>query len=228
MTGVLGGARGLLSGVLLASVLASPVSGGEISISPAEKLLFQTNHLANVSPGARLLYEFRKSGSAEPAFDDSVEIKVRAAADGSKGVSVAFFTHARRVEFPEVTHAEGNPVLLYVLERDIHEMQRLTKGRSGYFRKAIRLALARSARLTETEVSHGGRSVRATEVTITPYIDDPLKDRIGRYAGKIYVFTLSSEIPGGLYSVRTTVPPAAGAKEGPLIDERLRFVRLAR
>ena len=40
---------------------------------------------------------------------------------------------------------EGNPVLLYFLERDIREMERLTGGKSGYFRKAIRLALARSA-----------------------------------------------------------------------------------
>jgi hypothetical protein len=221
-------ARRLLGGVLLAAALTSPVSGGEDSISPAEKLLFQTDHLANVIPGARLLYEFRKSGSAEPAFDDRVEIRVQAAADGSKGVSVAFFTRARRVEFPEVTHAEGNPVLLYLLERDTHEMERLTRGKSGYFRKAIRLALARAARVTETQVSYGGRSVRATEVTIAPYVDDPLKDRIGRYAGKIYAFTLSSEIPGGIYSVRTTVPPTSGAKEEPLIDERLRFVRLAR
>ena len=225
---MLRGSRGWLGGVLLAAVLTSPVSSGEEAISPAEKLLFQTDHLGNVAPAARLVYEFRKSGSAEPAFDDSVEIRVRAAADGGKSASVAFFTNSRRIEFPEVTRAEGNPVLLYLLERDIHEMERLTKGKSGYFRKAIRLALARSARLTETQVSYGGRTVRATDVAITPYVDDPLKDRIGRYAGKIYVFTLSAEIPGGIYSVRTTVPPAGGAKEVPLIDERLRFVRLVR
>ena len=220
-------ARLLAGGALIVAMLASAGLRAQDQISAAEKLLFQTDHFKNVASAATLRYEFRKSGSAERGFDDSVEIRVRTA-EGAKRASVVFFTNTRNVDFPEVVRPEGNPVLLYFLERDIREMERLTKGKSGYFRKAIRLALARSARLTETQVSYGGRTVPATDITITPYVDDPLKDRIGRYAGKIYIFTLSAEIPGGIYSVRTTVPPAGGAKEGPLIDERLRFVRLAR
>ncbi len=124
---------------------------------------------------------------------------------------------------------EGNPLLLYFLERDIREMQRLTGGKPGYFRKAIRLALAHPARVAQTQVSHGGKVLAASEITIAPYLDDPLKDRIGRYVGKTYVFTLCAEVPGGIYSLRTTVPSAAGgAKEVPLIEERLRFVRMTR
>src|SRR5215475_9104024 len=99
----------------------------------------------------------------------------------------------------------------------------------GYFRKAIRLALARSANVAKVSVSFEGRSVAAQEITITPYVDDPLKDRIGRYASKIYVFTLSADVPGGIYGIRTVVPgPAAAAKAAPLIEERMRFVRLVR
>jgi hypothetical protein len=108
-------------------------------------------------------------------------------------------------------------------------MERLTGGKPGYFRKAIRLALARSARVAQTHVSHGGRALTASEITIAPYLDDPLKDRIGRYAGKTYVFTLSPEVPGGIYSLHTIVPsPVGGAKQVPLIEERLRFVRITR
>jgi hypothetical protein len=221
-------ARSLARGALLLAALASPGSSAQDQISAAEKLLFQTDHLRNVTPAATLLYEFRKSGSAETAFDDTVEVRVRAA-DGAKSVSVAFFSNERKIDFPEVTRSEGNPVLLYFLERDLREMERLTRGKPGYFRKAIRLALARSARVAQTQVAHGGKVFAASEITIAPYLDDPLKDRIGRYAGKTYVFTLSAEIPGGIYSLRTTVPsPAGGAKEAPLIEERLRFVRLTR
>ena len=146
-----------------------------------------------------------------------------------KRVSVAFFTNERKIDFPEVTRPEGNPLLLYFLERDIREMQRLTGGKPGYFRKAIRLALARSARVAQMQVSLGGKGLPASEITIAPYVDDPLKDRIGRYAGKTYVFTLSPDIPGWIYSMRTTVPsPAGGVKEAPLIEEQLRFVRVTR
>jgi hypothetical protein len=221
-------ARLLAGGALVVAMVASAGLRAQDPISAAEKLLFQTDHFKNVASAATLRYEFRKSGSAETGFDDSVEIRVRTA-EGAKRASVVFFTNTRNVDFPEVVRPEGNPVLLYFLERDIREMERLTKGKSGYFRKAIRLALARSARLTETQVSYGGRTVPATDITITPYVDDPLKDRVGRYAGKIYIFTLSAEIPGGIYSLHTIVPsPAGGAKEVPLIEERLRFVRIIR
>jgi hypothetical protein len=219
-------ARLLAGGALIVAMLASPGLRAQDQISAAEKLLFQTDHLKNVA--ATLRYEFRKSGSAESGFDDSVEIRVRTA-DGAKRASVVFFTNTRNVDFPEVVRPEGNPVLLYFLERDIREMERLTRGKSGYFRKAIRLALARSARVRQTQVTHGGRTLPATEITITPYLDDPLKNRIGTYAGKTYVFTLSPEIPGGIYSLHTIVPsPVGGAKEVPLIEERLRFVRITR
>ena len=198
-------------------------------ISEAETLLFLTDHLKNVVPPATLSYEYKKSGSAEAGFDDTVQIRVRAAGDGAKVVSVTFFTRERQVALPDVAKPEGNPALLYFLEHDIREMERRTGGKAGYFRKAIRLALARSATLAKTTVSFGGRDFAAQEITITPYVDDPLKDRIGKYATKIYVFTLSTDVPGGIYGVRTVVPsPAAAANAAPLIEERLRFVRLGR
>ncbi len=218
--------RAIVGGAVLAIGLAAAPASAEERISEAEKLLFLTDHLGNVAPPATLSYEFRRTGSAEPKFDDTVQIQVRAARDGAKVVSVAFFTRERRIELPDVAKPEGNPVLLYFLERDIREMERLTGGKAGYFRKAIRLALARSATVAATTLSFAGRTLPAREISITPYVDDPLKARIGRYATKIYVFTLSADIPGGVYSVRTTVPsPAGGTKQAPLIEERLRLLR---
>jgi hypothetical protein len=221
-------ARSLAGGALIVAMLASPGLRAQDQISAAEKLLFQTDHFKNVASAATLRYEFRKSGSAESGFDDSVEIQVRTA-HGAKRASVVFFTNTRNVDFPEVVRPEGNPVLLYFLERDIREMERLTGGKSGYFRRAIRLALARSARVARTGVSFGGRERTANEITVVPYADDPLKDRIGKYASKTYVFTLSGEVPGGVYSVRTFVPSPEGSSNGaPLLEERLTLMGKAR
>jgi hypothetical protein len=223
----------LVGGVSLAiwataAGLATSAASAQERISAAETLLFQTDHLKNVAPPATLAYAFSKSGSEETGFDDTVELRIRSV-DGAKRVSVAFFSAERNIAFPEVTGAEGNPVLLSFLERDIHEMQRLTGGKSGYFRKAIRLALARSASVAKTRLSYAGRELAAKEITITPYVADPLKDRIGRYASKTYVFTLSAAVPGGVYGVRSFVPsPAATPNEAPLLEERLRFVRIAK
>jgi hypothetical protein len=221
-------ARALFSGAFFALGLAAPGAGAQGGLSEAETLLFQTDHLKNVPASATLVYAFRKTGSAETGFDDTVEIRIRVAG-GVKRVSVAFLTGERKIAFPEVARAEGNPVLLYFLERDIREMGRLTGGKPGYFRKAIRMALARSARVAKTELSFGGRGLAAREVAVTPYAEDPLKDRIGKYAAKTYVFILSADVPGGVYSVRSFAPPPAGApNETPLIEERLSFVRVAK
>lgn len=224
----------LLRGALLALAaatagLATSGASGQDRISEAETLLFQTDHLKNVAPPATLSYAFRKTGSAETGFDDTVELRVRMR-DGAKHASVAFFRAERKTACPEVTRAEGNPVLLCFLERDIREMERLTGGKSGYFRRAIRLALARSAKVARTRLSAAGRELAAREITITPYAEDPLKDRIGKYASKTYVFTLSAAVPGGVYSVRAFVPvPADAANDPPpLIEERLSFVRIAK
>lgn len=215
--------RALLWGAFLVLGLAGTQLSAQDLISEAETLLFQTDHLKNVAPPGTLSYAFRKSGSAEPGFDDTVALRVRAV-DGAKSAFVVFFTGGRKIEFPEVTHAEGNPVLLCFLERDIREMQRLTGGKPGYFRKAIRMALAQSASVAKTALSG---SLGATQVTITPYVNDPLKDRIGKYASKAYVFTLSADVPGGISSLRTYVPPLGGAPgDPPLIEERLSFARV--
>lgn len=198
------------------------------AISEAETLLFLTDHLKNVVPAATLSYAFKKTGSAETSLDDTVALRVRGSGD-AKRVSVAFFTGKRKINYPEVAHAEGNPVLLHFLERDIREMERLTGGRSPYFRKAIRLALAHSARVAKTRLSLNGRDVAVSEVTVTPYMDDPHRVQLGKYASKTYIFTLGAEVPGGVYSVRTFVPSAAGAaSDVPLIEERLSFVRVVK
>ena len=220
--------RTLLRGAFLAVGLAASGAGAQDRVSAAERLLFQTNHLKNVAPPATLSYAFRKTGSAETGFDDAVELQVRGRG-GAKRVSVGYFTAERNIAFPEVSGAEGNPVLLCFLERDIREMERLTGGKSGYFRRAIRMALAGSAKVSPTKLSFSGRQLAASEITVTPYAEDPLKERFGKYATKTYVFTLSAAVPGGVYSMRAFVPPAPDAANDapPLIEERLSFVRIA-
>ena len=214
----------LLRGAFIAIGLATPAAGAQDTVSAAEELLFQTDHLKNVAPPATLSYAFRKAGSEETGFDDTVGLRVRAL-NGAKQASVTFLSAERRTACPEVTRAEGNPVLLCFLERDIREMQRLTGGKSGYFRRAIRLALARSARVARTRLSFGGRELAANEITVIPYAEDPLRDRIGKYATKTYVFTLSAEVPGGVHSVRSFVPsPEGTSNDVPLLDERLTLV----
>ena len=196
------------------------------AISPAETLLFQTNHLQNVRAPLTLAYGFHKGGSLEPGFDDRVEVIL---ADGKPAgkpsVTMQFLSGARQRQTPDVENPEGNPALLGFLEHDIAEMQRLTGGSRNYFRKRIRLALAETAQVRPTHFTWSGKAVDGREVSIEPYRNDPLAQRFERFIPKRYTFVISAQVPGGVYRVGSVLAgPAGGA---PLMEETLTLERAA-
>ena len=193
-------------------------------ISKAETLLFMTPQLKELRPPARLHYAFRKQGTLEKGFSDTVDIDITGEADGAKKGVVRFFSGERQIKYPEVDHPDGNPVLLFYLERDIREMSRLTGGRPDYFKKRIRTALAESAQIKDVDIHVGGRTMHAQQITILPYGSDPLRERFERLATKQYVFTICDTVPGVVYEVRGVVPAASGSpKDEAVIDEALTF-----
>ncbi|MDD3676543.1 MAG: hypothetical protein PWP11_44 [Thauera sp.] len=188
--------------------------------SEAERSLFMTNHLANVSPPSTLNYRFHKGGTAEAGFDDKVAIHLDREPNGDCCAGRGEFLSAeRRVVLPEIEHAEGNPVILYFLERDVRDMQRLTKGQPNHFRKRIRMAIYNDARVRDAQFDYQGRRVEGREIIISPYISDPSRDRFEQYAGKEYVFLLSDAVPGGVFGIRTLSGPAGSTAEPLILEE---------
>ena len=198
--------------VLLALPIGSAVAQQEVS--PAEVLLFETDHLAQMKAPATLVYEFRKLSNVEPAFTDSVQLDISRKA-GQLHAALRFLTGERRHAVPEMDDAHGNPVLLGFLEHDIAEMKRLTGGSVTYFRKRIRMALADSAQVTPQRISYGGKTVDGKAVRIQPYLDDPLHARFERYVRKTYTFLLSDGVPGGIYQVSTSLASTEGGRPPP-------------
>ena len=195
--------------------------------SDAEKLLFETDHLKKFTKPAKLHYSFVKSGTLEQSFQDDVEISIdKIMPDGSKNVTAEFFSGSNKINFPPMEEAKGNPVLLYFLERDIREMQRLTGGKSPYFKRRIRIALTDHAEVRPVKIVYGGNEVLGKEIKITPYVNDELKERFSKYVGKYYLFTLSDKVPGEVYQLRSVTPDnqSGGSTNGqPLIEETLTF-----
>lgn len=202
---------------------AAPAS----EFSAAEQALFLSDHLSSLKPSTTLHYRFRKGGSLEAGFDDSAAIALTAQPDGKCCAAAAeFLSGNRRLALPGIEAAQGNPAILFFLERDIREMQRLTKGQPNYFRKRIRIAVAEAATIRDVTLPFQGRNVAAREISITPYTDDPLRARFEQLVNKRYVFTLSDAVPGGVLSIRTQVDaPAAGTP--PLLAEEMALDRQA-
>lgn len=185
-------------------------------VSPAEVLLFETDHLARMKAPATLVYEFRKRSNVEPAFTDSVQLDVSRKGRQMHAV-LRFLSGERKRELPEVDDAHGNPVLLGFLERDIGEMKRLTGGSVTYFRKRIRMALANGAQVTPQRITYQGKTVAGQSVRIQPYLDDPLHARFENYVHKTYTFVLSDAVPGGVYQVSTSLANTAAKRPGTVV-----------
>jgi len=203
--------------VLMLSDLASAAS----NFSAAEQALFVDKHLAKLQAPVTLHYSYHQGGSLEAAFDDTIDVSLTAQADGECcAASLRFFTGAHAMHPPNVEAAQGNPVLLYFLERDIREMERLTKGKAAYFRKRIRMAIFEGASLKSLSLLYRGRPVTVQEISITPYLDDPNRPRYEKLANKQYQFLLASAVPGGLYGILTRIS-GDSADAPPLLAEEL-------
>lgn len=180
--------------------------------------------LAALRPPASLRYSLRKAGSMEEGFDDRVNVVLSARGDGRCCAARGeFMTGARRLPLPDIEGAEGNPVLLYFLEHDVREMQRLTQGNQNHFRKRIRMAVYNAATVSEVRLNYRGSEIAGKMVSIAPYLDDPNRPRYERFARKEYRFLLADAVPGGVFGIQTRVPAAAdaGAEVAPLISEEL-------
>lgn len=204
-------------------LLCGPLAAQEAKTdySAAERLLFVDHQLANVKAPATLRYRFSRSGTLEPGFEDRIALTLKAGTDGRCcATHTDFLSATRRLELPDLPSAEGNPVILHFLEREVREMQRLTQGSQMHFRKRIRMALFNAATVQPVPLRFRGRAIVGQEIRITPFVDDPNRPRYEALAPKEYRFTLSDAVPGGLVAIRTRVAAADGAA-APLLAEEL-------
>jgi hypothetical protein len=218
--------------VWLAMTLVDASAKADQSVSEAEQRLFLDAHLNNVTVPVTLNYRYTKSGSLEAAVaKDEVRVSLTAS-EGGKQAHVDYLTGPRAISLPDLQAVTANPVILFFLEHDVREMQRLSSGKSAYFRKRVRVALAETAQVRPISIQLDGRSVDAVQISVRPYDQDPLQRRFAAYADKTYVFTLSPDVPGTVYEMRTTMfdpqPRAGGVDAAPaLIEETLTFTGVA-
>ncbi len=198
----------------------------DVILSEAEKLLWETDQLANVDKPGVIRYEFERKGTMDEGFTDSVELNIlEVKKDGMKSAAVTFFSGDRNQDVPPNENTNGNPVLGVYLQGDVYEMNRLTEGSWRYFHKRIKFALADDAKVDPVTIKVDGKELKAKKVTFTPYVNDPKRKMFEDYADKIYEVIVSEDIPGMLYKIHTIIPASKkeGEDEKPLVEETLVF-----
>ncbi|MDG0023877.1 hypothetical protein [Trinickia sp. Y13] len=214
-----------------AAASADAVAKPSPDITPAEQLVFTTDHMRGIAPQTELDYAIVATGSEAPGNarggspgaangSDVVHVLVTSAGNSKSDAQVS--DHSGAVTLP----TEGmpcNPVILYFLERDISEMSALTGGQRRYFQKRLRLALAEGPKITPAMSRIGGKSVAVRRIVVQPYLHDPNAQRFARYTGKRYTFEIADALPGQVAQIRTEVPGSNGDFAHPLRTETLTF-----
>ncbi|MDR5857211.1 hypothetical protein P9239_03360 [Caballeronia sp. LZ062] len=198
----------------------APAPGGDIA--PAERLLFMQPHMNGVEPQTELDYAVDYSGP--PAkVSDTVRVLVLSPGNSKNDARVTDRTGS--VQVPGGLPC--NPVIIYFLEHDIAEMEQLTGGQRRYFQQRVRLALAAGPAITPVSSDAlgigGGKHVKARQVVIQPYLNDPNAERFAQYIGKRYTFVIADDVPGGVLMIRTEVPGARNDFAHPLQKETIAY-----
>ena len=197
--------------------------------SEAEKKLWLSDHLHNITEPVQLMYEFSKSGTYEEGFTDSVFLKIMEIhEDGTKNADMQFFTGERKqyIHPENVTNITGNPVLGIYMTGDIYEMDRYTGGSWRYFLNSIKTSIHNDAVIEPVQIEFSGNTYEGEKVLFSPYLKDPKRRQFEKFARKTYELIFCEDIPGQLYQIRTIVPAMEGESE-PLVEEVLTLADIA-
>ncbi len=213
----------MLVRIAIAAILAAcALQARADDYSPAQRAIFKTPHLANITEPVTLRYTYQHRGTLEQAFDDVVDVIItKVMPDGGRDVSFNFLSDKHHQDFPVIEGFHGNPVIMIFLEHDVAGLSSQTGGSAFFFRNRIRDAFVDRATTEEITVPFGGKEVPATHVTLQPFLQDPLRARFEKFAEKTYEFYLAPDVPGGVYSIRVLTP--GGSADKPLEENLLQF-----
>jgi hypothetical protein len=205
-----------------ALIACCAVAVAQDAISPAEQHLFLSDHFQGAPANMTLHYSYLRGGTLQAARDGRIKMIVSPSktVPDQHHVRFEYSSSDEQFELPESDEATGNPVILVFLQRDVAQMQRLTGGQAAYFRKGVRMALANAAEITSVSFEYAGKTVTGEQITVRPFVADPLRKRFERLADKVYTFTLSPAVPGTVYRMHT-IARAAKDADAPLLEETL-------
>ncbi len=201
--------------VAAAFVLLGLIAGGatlRAETASVQEVVFAPGFLAAVDRATVLRYRYEMTGKAmDRPYRSAAKLEIREVfPDGRKLAWLDMFEGANRRQTGPLPTVDQNPLLLAFLQRDTVTMGNLTGGTPGYFQQQIRKAFNQPQTVETTTVNWQGRTVAARTVRLRPFLADPSIERFPQFRDKEYEFTVSPEVPGGLWRLRVRLPDTAG------------------
>ena len=194
--------------LMVLSIMPSASAGqGDARYSEAQMLLFANEHLRKIGVEAMLHYDFLQSGSATDKIDDQVTLKITAISEhDGRDVQSVFLSGENNRPYTEVKDFRANPLIMLFLQWDSEKMEDAGEGSHHYFRKIIVNAFHDKAQTESVTLQHGKANIEGKRITLKPFNTDKNSRKQLHFLDKQYEFTVSDAIPGGIYSIKTTMP----------------------
>jgi len=200
----------LLTCFILALFAPAGAQAQSVALTPAQTLIFDGDHLANVPANSILSYNYTNKSRSE-SFTDTVQLLVgKATGNGGKDLDLEFLTGERRLPTPTLSGFQNNAAIMMFLQNDVRELEKATGGSQVYFRNRIRDAFARSLTLQKTAIEFNGKNISTVEIIISPFAKDPLGARFKQFADRTYRFVMSDDIPGEVFQLASTTRSPKG------------------
>jgi hypothetical protein len=190
-------------------------SGATKAQADVATLLFGDPQWAKAPVGSTLSYAYSKKtnlAALGAPFDDHIVLKLDAGDNAdSRSSEVKMFSGANAKPAGPFRSGKQNPVLLLMMEENVQELSKLFSANPLYLKKAIRKAWRDDAKIVDTPIEVDGKSVDGTKITISPFADDPQKDRMLGLESLIYTVEISGSVPGNIAEIDIQTPPGAAA-----------------
>ena len=85
-------------------------------------------------------------------------------------------------------------------------MSKLFKANPRYLKNAIRKAWRDDAKIVTMPIEVDGKSVPGTRITVSPFVNDPEKDRMMGLDGMTYVVDIADSVPGNIAKIDIHAP----------------------
>lgn len=206
---------------VIASVacVAAPFAWAQSPPKPAESakpqadvatLLFGNPQWGSAPAGSKIDYTYAKKTTKAtfgPSFDDRIGLTLEPGEDAaSRSIDVKMFSGGNARPAGPFPSEKQNPVLLLVLEENVQEMSKLFKANPRYLKNAIRKAWRDDAKIVDAPIQVDGKMVPGTTITVTPFANDPEKDRMAGLDGITYTVEIADSVPGNIAKIDINAP----------------------
>jgi len=173
------------------------------NLTPAQKLIYDHDHLTQTDAGQVLNYRYTLVGEEFDSVDDAVKAIIKNKVDDHKrDVRIDFLSGEHQMILPEFTGYRGNPVIIAMLEYSAQFISRETGGGTLYVRNRIRDGLAGEISIESGEAELAGKPIEIQALSFQPFEADANLSTVKQFQKLVYRIVLSENVPGGVLEIQ--------------------------